>query len=434
MSGASSRSGKTARGRLEAALGGMNGERPPGRDAADGSISRAGLTADSARRPAPLRVLVFIHSLRGGGAERVAADLSAAWAQAGREVLLVTQEGADKDAYALHPRVRRAVLGTAGSGGGWRGMPANLRRVRALRQLIAEFRPHVVLGMMTTSSVLAVLAARGMRCKVIATEHAHPPSQSLPSPWRRLRRWAYPRAARVVALTEGTARWLRVHVPGSRVAVIPNAVRWPPATHGPVLPAPDTPGRHILLAVGRLHRDKGFDLLISAFARIARKHPDWDLVLLGEGPEREALQRQAAAAELTHRVSLPGRAGNVADWYACADLYVLSSRFEGFANTLVEAMAAGLPVVAFDCDTGPREIVRAGMDGVLVRPSGNAPVLALELSRLMGDERARRLLARHAVEARKRFSAERMQARWQSLFDDILGAGAGHRHARRQDG
>jgi glycosyltransferase involved in cell wall biosynthesis len=392
-----------------------------------------GLSAGTspARRPAPLRILIFIHSLRGGGAERVAADLSAHWAQAGRDVMVVTQERADKDAYRLHPCVRRTVLDTAEGGGGWRGMRANLRRVRALRRQIAEFRPHVVLGIMTTASVLAVLAARGMRCKVIVTEHAHPPSQILPAMWRRLRRWAYPRAARVVALTEGTARWLRVHVPGSRVAVVPNAVIWPPATQGPMLVPPDLPERRCLLAVGRLHRDKGFDLLLAAFARIAHKHPDWDLVLLGEGVERERLLAQVRAAGLAARVSLPGRAGNVADWYASADLFALSSRFEGFSNTLVEAMAGGLPVVAFDCDTGPREIVREGVDGVLVRPSGHVPALALALSRLMADENARRTLARHATEVRKRFSAERVLARWQTLFDDILGAGAGHRHAHR---
>lgn len=385
-----------------------------------------------AAAPDPLRVLIFIHSLQGGGAERVAADLSGYWAEAGREVMVVTQADAGTDAYVLHSRVRRAVLGTAGAGGGgWRGMGANLRRVRALRRLIIEFRPHVVVGMMTTASVLAVLAARGLRCKVVATEHTHPPSQALPAVWRRLRRWAYPRAARVVALTEGTARWLRTHVPGSRVSVIPNAVRWPLFRAEPVRTPPAANGRHRLLGVGRLHRDKGFDLLIGAFAAVAPAHPEWDLVLLGEGAERRPLQAQVDAAGLAGRVALPGRVGNVADWYESADLYVLSSRVEGLSNTLLESMASGLASIAFDCDTGPREIVRQNIDGVLVRPNGDVAALAAALAALMTDGAARHAMARRALEVRERFAPGRALARWQALFDEILGPATGHRHVYR---
>ncbi|MCD0504547.1 glycosyltransferase, partial [Bordetella petrii] len=152
----------------------------------------------------PPRVLVFIHSLHGGGAERVAADLSAHWAQAGWPVMVVTQADARDDAYTLHPAVQREVLNTAGEGGGLRGMLANVKRVRVLRRVLKRFQPDIVLGMMTTASVLAVLAARGLPCRVIATEHTHPPSQALSGLWQRLRRATYPHAARVVALTRGT--------------------------------------------------------------------------------------------------------------------------------------------------------------------------------------------------------------------------------------
>src|SRR3546814_4469420 len=117
--------------------------------------------------------------------------------------------------------------------------------------------------MVTTLSVLAVLAARNLPCRVIATEHTHPPAQNLSSMWLRLRRWAYPRAAEVVALTRGTALWLEHNVPGTRVSVIPNAVRWPLEREEPALAPPERSGRHRLLAVGRLHRHKGFDLQIG---------------------------------------------------------------------------------------------------------------------------------------------------------------------------
>lgn len=372
--------------------------------------------------PAP-RVLLFIHSLHGGGAERVAADLSAHWAGMGREVMVVTQAGAEGDAYTLHPKVRREVLHTAGEGGGLRGIWSNVQRVRALRRVVKSFRPDIVLGMMTTASVLSVLACAGLSCRVIATEHTHPPSQTLSGFWQRLRRLTYPRAASVVALTRGTADWLAQHVPGSRLAVIPNPVHFPLPRAEPVLTPVSGDGRKRLLAVGRLHADKGFDLLIQAYAQLAPSHPDWDLVILGEGEERRALQTQVREAGLEPRISMPGRAGNVGDWYDSADLYVLTSRFEGLSNTLLESMASGLAAVSFDCDTGPREIVREGVDGVLVRPNGDVPALCKALDAVMSNDADRQRMAQAATDVRDRFSAARVLQKWQELFDGVRGTG-----------
>ncbi len=362
--------------------------------------------------------MIVIHSLSGGGAERVAADLSAYWVQRGYQVTLVTQADASTDVYSLHPAVTRHALGTAAfSTGRLSAIIANLRRVWALRRLIKRERPTIVLGMMTTASVLAIVAARGQPCRVIATEHTHPPSQELPEMWLRLRRWAYPQASAVVALTSGTAAWLREHVPGSQVTVIPNAVRWPLDRAEPLLPPPPRNGRLRLLAAGRLHPHKGFDLLIRAFHAVARQFPDWDLVILGEGDCRDALQSQIDEAGLAARVSMPGRVGNVGDWYAQSDLYVLSSRVEGLSNTLLEAMASGLAPVAFDCETGPREIVRNGIDGVLVHPPEDDEALAAHLSDMMARRAQREAYARRAVDVRDRFSTTRVMALWGHLFE-----------------
>src|SRR5690606_5095887 len=221
-------------------------------------------------------------------------------------------------------------------------------------------------GMMTTASVLAIAAARGQPCRVIATEHTHPPSQELPAMWERLRRWAYPQASAVVALTSGTASWLEKHVPGTRLTVIPNAVRWPLESTEPVVEPPRRNGRYRVLAVGRLHPHKGFDILIRAFQEIAAHFPEWDLIILGEGDSRADLQGQIDAAGLGERISMPGRVGNVTHWDMQSDLYVLSSRLEGLAKTLLDAMASRPAAVALDCETAPREVVRKGSDGGLV--------------------------------------------------------------------
>ena len=362
-------------------------------------------------------LLIFIHSLRGGGAERVVVDMSAWWTACGYKVSVVTQAGTDTDVYTLDPRVTRHVLGTAGdSGGGIAGLLANLRRIVRLRRLLRREKPSVVLGMMTTSSILAVIAAWRLRFRFIATEPTHPPVQGLPPSWQRLRKWAYPRAHTVVALTEDTAHWIEHEAPGSRLAVIPNAVRWPLQDGEPVLDPPQHSGRQYLLAVGRLHPVKGFDRLISAFASIAERFPDWDLVILGEGDTRTELEQQIQELDLTDRVTLPGRVGNIGQWYQTCDLYALSSRTEGLSNTLLEAMASGLASVAVDCDTGPREIIRDGIDGVLVNPPDDVDALAAHLSDLMAHPDKRQALARRAVDVRDRFSMPRIMTLWGKLF------------------
>lgn len=377
----------------------------------------------SKKKSAP-HLMIVIHSLSGGGAERVTADLGAYWYHQGYRVTVVTQADASSDAYPLQAGISRIVLGTAGASRGQvSALLANMRRVMKLRRVIRRVRPTLVLGMMTTSSVLAVAAARGLPCRVIATEHTHPPSQELSTFWLRMRRWAYPRAARVVALTSGTAQWLSQHVPGSKVCVIPNAVRWPLDATDPCVEPPERHGRKRLLAVGRLHPHKGFDLLLTAFAAIAKYLPDWDLTLLGEGPERENLQAQIEALGLADRVTMPGRVGNVGHWYEQSDLYVLSSRVEGLSNTLLEAMASGLAAVAFDCETGPREIVRDGIDGVLVSPSEDVEALAAHLSDLMSRAQKREAMARRAIDVRDRFSSARVMALWRQVFVDAADPG-----------
>lgn len=361
-------------------------------------------------------LMIVIHSLRGGGAERVAVDLAAGWQARGCRVMIVTQTDDSQDAYPLPDGVRRSALGLAGDSTGPLGaLWGNLRRIQALRRLVRRHRPAIVLGMMTRGSVLAVLAARG-RARVIATEHTHPPGQSLPMFWQRLRRWAYPRADAVVALTRGTAQWLDEHLPGVRAQVIPNAVRWPLADGEPVLEPPRVPGRRRLLAVGRLHPVKGFDGLLHAFSQLAPLFPDWDLTILGEGAQRGALETLRDELGLAERVSLPGRVGNMAAWYGASDLYVLSSRAEGLSNTLIEAMACGLPCVATDCDTGPREIIREGLDGVLVRPADDPDALAAGLTMLMADADLRARLADRAADARDRFGTMRIMALWEQVF------------------
>ena len=371
-----------------------------------------------------MNVLLLIHSLGSGGAERVAANLANHWAGLGWTVSLATFAPPESDAYPLDRRVRRVHLGRyAPSATPLHAAWASIARVRALRRALRDLRPDVAMSLMAPANLLMALGAwRASGLRSIGCEHTHPPLDPMGPLRERLRRLLYPNLDAVVTLTADSADWVRTNVRARRVAVIPNPVAWPlvdttPRVDPDAMLAPD---RRLLLGVGRLQTPKGFHLLIDAFARLAARHPHWSLAIVGEGPEAAALTRQAQALGLADRVLLTGRVGNVGAWYRRADLFVSASLLEGFPNALIEAMAYDTPAVVFDCDTGPREIVRDGVDGVLV-PNGDTGRLQAALDALMGDADRRAAMGRRAGEARQRFSMVDVSCRWQALFDELRG-------------
>ena len=370
-----------------------------------------------------MRLLILISSMTSGGAERVSATLANYWASKGWDITIVTLFQQSLDFYELHPAVKRIALElTSESGNVLTGLWQNIRRVIALRRVLHQIQPDVALGMMTTANVLLALAACNLpTLRTIGAERIYPPQMPLSYLWETLRSHTYGLLNAVTALSSEGKDWIKTNTNAQRITVIPNAVAWPLPRQEPRM-SPSAlyqSERQLLLAVGRLDAQKGFDRLIEAFSNLANKHPDWDLVILGEGSLRTTLERSVRELGLEHRIFFPGRAGNMAEWYKSADLYVMSSRFEGFPNTLVEAMAHSLAAVSFDCDTGPRDIIRHELDGLLV-PPGDVPGLTAALDRLMSDALTRQRFAERAVEVRERFSMEKIAGMWEKLFEEIL--------------
>ncbi len=362
------------------------------------------------------RLALVIHALNTGGAERVMASMANHWAEQDVDVTLITLDTRDTDRFSLHHNVHRVSLGLMReSKYPWQAVWNNFARIRCLRRVIRDTGAEHVVSFTDKMNVLTLLASARQRWKVIVTERSDPRRQKMGTGWELLRRFTYPRCSALVVQTESVAEYARRLVRKRPVYVIPNAVM-PPAGQA-ALGESERSDHRVVSAMGRLSAEKGFDLLIKAFAKIADKHPDWGLRIAGDGDERWQLEHIIESKGLTERVELCGWVDQPYAFLRDASLFVLPSRYEGFPNALLEAMACGLPVVSFGCDSGPSEIVRHETDGLLVPPE-DVEALAQALDRVMSSSAECARLGQNAMEVTTRFGREAFFQRWEEVLDD----------------
>lgn len=365
-----------------------------------------------------MRIMLAMTTLTAGGAERVAATMLNYWARMGNQVALVTIYSTQSDFYSLDSSVKRFALGQNRATKNWREfLVDNLKRVKQLRAAIRAFRPEVVVSFLDVTNIRVLLAVVGLHVPVVVEEHIDPTQNPIGKVAACLRRLLYPRARALVVLAPSIVTWARGIVKRESVHVIPNPI-------GEQFCGQDThqsKKSHTVVAMGRMEPQKGFDLLLTAFARCAPNHPAWQLRIFGEGSERQRLTKLAGDLGIAERVSLETTIREPERMFRDSSLFVLSSRYEGFPMVLLEAMACGLPVVSFDCRTGPSEMIQNGVNGLLVPPN-DTEALAQAMDRLMGSESERVALGSRAAEIADRFSLARVMAMWNELLDNVAGA------------
>jgi glycosyltransferase involved in cell wall biosynthesis len=364
-----------------------------------------------------MRIVLIIPTLGSGGAERVMARLANGLAERGHGVWLVTLADVHADFYPVASSVTRVGLGLINkSESSTQALGSNLGRVCALRRFVRATQPQAVVSFMTTTNVLTLLACMGLGARVVVSERIDPWSHREHRLWAALRALTYRRADVIVTQTGDAASWFRRRFAARNIVVIPN-----PAPDGSLvervsMPLPRSP---YLLAAGRLERQKGHDLLIRAFASMAREHAHLQLAIAGEGSQAQSLSDLCKKLQLGDRVVFLGQVRDLAAVMRGAEAFVLSSRYEGFPNVLLEALANNVPIVATDCPGGPREILRNGEFGLLV-PCDDPAALASALRRVVTDTSLRTRLGELAPTALERYEFGTVLASWESQ----LGASA----------
>jgi len=301
-----------------------------------------------------------------------------------------------KDFWLLTPGVARAVIGIA--------------------QYIRRERPRVILASLHTSTAATLLARQWAGNEVRVVVAVRSSMLDMDARERRLAEMLYPKADGIVTVSRGLAdeQTSQMSIPRQRITPIYNPVFTPDleslASETPSHPWLRKKGLSVILAIGRLRKVKDHPTLLRAFARLAGR-TDMRLVVLGEGAERPSLEALVRELGIGERVDMPGWVSNPFAFMRRARLFVLSSRWEGFANVLVEALACGCPVVGTDCPFGPREILEDGRWGALV-PVGDDAALAQAMEAALEAPPDRDALRRRA----SFFSAERAVEQYEKIL------------------
>ncbi|MDO5664832.1 MAG: glycosyltransferase family 4 protein [Bacteroidia bacterium] len=345
-----------------------------------------------------MKIFFVIRGLHDpGGIERVTSVLADGLVERGYEIGIVClQQG--EPFFPLSKSVKRFYL------------PSNvLLRVRNLKKLYARENPDIIVFVGSHRLLMNIPAAKGI--PNITWEHFN--AKVNWHPLHKLsRRWAVKYSNKIVTLTQQDVENYVQIFDAKNVICIPNSITIPNIETTPL-----TEKR--VLAVGRLASQKGFDLLLDAWEKTKNRKNGWNLRIVGSGSHLNRLQKQILENGISDSVEIISTTKNIVEQYKQASVMVMSSRYEGLPLVLIETMASGLPIVSFDCQTGPAEIVEHNKTGILV-PALNVEKLAEALDEVMEDGQKRKTFSENALLRAKLFDLHRIVDLWENLFREIL--------------
>jgi GalNAc-alpha-(1->4)-GalNAc-alpha-(1->3)-diNAcBac-PP-undecaprenol alpha-1,4-N-acetyl-D-galactosaminyltransferase len=360
-----------------------------------------------------MRILFLVSSMETGGAERVAATLSNAWASKGHIVTLMpTFSGRGKCFYKLSKQVNLIYLADKQQRVGILFIDQILRLVR-LRKYIRKERPDVILCFLSNVNVGGIIASIGSGTPVIISERVDSFVMPFNLSLKIASKLTYPFASALVVQTHSLKKkFTESSFSNKFINVISNPI---PENIYNCKKLPHLRCKKIL-SVGRLCDQKQFDVLIRSFSGFAKTYPEWTLRIVGDGKLRKILWKQICDLEMQDRIELSGISTDISKDFLGASIFVLTSKFEGFPNAMLEAMAIGLPCVAFDCPSGPSDLSGKGQFAFLV-PLGDEHQLSCKLIKLMSSFNLRKSLGNKGrYYVRSKYSIVKILDKWDHLF------------------
>lgn len=351
-----------------------------------------------------MRILFTIGTLGGGGAERNVSLLANELAKRGYEVGILTIWG-DEQVYELDERITYMPINPPSGNKLWRFF----KQLSGIRPAIKKYKPDLVISFLADVNAFVLLMSRFMKCKVIVSERNDPHIDPTIPVFRMLRKIAYSFADGFVFQTPDARDYFSKTIKYKPVTIIPNPVRKD-------LPQHVDNNSKVIITACRLTPQKNLSMLIDAFEKIVEKYSDYKLHIYGEGEQQIELQRYIEEKNLQHCIQLKGFDKNVCDRINEAQIFALSSNYEGMSNSMLEALAMGMPTVVTDCPIGgARMMIQNGENGILV-PVGDTVSMADALLTLVEDEEKRKKLSQNAQRLRSDNSIEKITEKWISFI------------------
>ncbi len=357
-----------------------------------------------------MKICFFISNLLCGGAQRVVSILANRWVAQGNEVVIIYLHDTES-AFQFDNKIRLIYLALNSLPKGW-----YVHR-KAVRAFFKKENPDIIISFLEKANIVATSLMKPFNKQLIIISERNNPLTADCIKKNLLKKLLFFRFAdKIVTQTENVTTYLtrRYFLSRRKCVVIPN-----PARKVEIYGTAPKIGPNTIIAMGRLAYQKGFDLLLMAFAHIIKKYPDWRLVIYGEGEERKSLEEQAKMMGIIKYVSFPGIVKDVFGVMKQAEIFVLSSRHEGMPNVLLEAMSSGCACVAYNCDYGPAELIDHEKSGLLV-PVGDVNALVKSIQRLIANREERLLFCENAMKKARSFDEDVIFEKWDSLVKTLI--------------
>lgn len=340
------------------------------------------------------RIVLVMPTLMQGGAERVMSVLANEWVKKGHEVFLVLLVQ-NEIFYTLDEKVHCVFLGKDNYKNSIDRVLNRIFLFFKFRRFVKKEKPDFVLSFLDQYNIFVIISTLFLKLRLFVSDRSNP-LYKIPFSIEILKRILYRNATGIIAQTSLARKILYIKTKHKNIQVISNPlVRRKQKV--------EVVRDKIILNVGRMVEEKAQHYLMDMMVNI--NNPDWKLVILGDGPLRSEIEAKIEKCNLNSRIELGGQVKNVNKWFDKSSIFVFSSISEGFPNALVEAMAAGLPCVSFDCDAGPRDLINDGKNGFLV-PVGNIDLFSEKVKSLIDNDDLRNQIGSQAIKIQNELNVE----------------------------